>query len=70
MIALMAVRPDLEEFFKVKFLNFLHPDPWKIIQLLGTEAKPSALSNLNFSQPCACQKAFTEKHRQLIQPVL
>jgi hypothetical protein len=52
-----------------KFLNFLHYDTWKIIQQLGTVAKPSVLCGLNLSQPYACQKALTEKHRQQAQPI-
>jgi hypothetical protein len=53
-----------------KFLNFLHPDSWKIIQQHGTVGKPLVPSSLNLSQPYACRKALTEKHRQQVQPIL
>jgi hypothetical protein len=54
----------------LQVFNFLRTGPLRIIQQLGTVAKPSTLSSLNLSQPYACQKALTEKHRQLVQPVL
>jgi len=52
------------------FKFFGIPDSWKIIQQLGTVAKPSVVCGLNLSQPYACQKALTEKHRQQAQPIL
>ena len=45
------------------FLNFLHPDPWKIIQQFGTVAQLGSMRP-NLCQPYACRKALTEKNRQ------
>jgi hypothetical protein len=64
----LAAEDTLYSMFK--FLNFLHSDAYKIIQQLGTVAKPSVLCGLNLSQPYACRKALTEKHRQQVQPIL
>ena len=50
----LAASPAKDNYDSMfKFLNFLHPDPWKIIQQLGTVAQQSVPCGLNLSQPYA-----------------